>query len=91
MAHRLYHTPDIRIDGELWEIKRIQTANPTYNTTNDHLKRTSKKRGARYVCFDNADGNMPDGSLVENILRSRSFRRGRVYIIDSDGNYRFIR
>ena len=23
------HTPDIRLDGELWEIKRIETANPT--------------------------------------------------------------
>lgn len=73
-----------------YELKYV-FENQTYNTTNDHLKRTSKKRGARYVCFDNADGNMPDGSLVENILRSRSFRRGRVYIIDSDGNYRFIR
>lgn len=73
-----------------YEIKSVEKQQ-TYNTTNSHLKNTSRKRNARFVCFDNGDGVMNDDELVANIMRSQSFKRGRVYIIDSGGEYRFIR
>lgn len=73
-----------------YEIKTLESAT-SYNTINGYLKNTSKKKNARYVCFDNSAGAIDDDELVGHLRRSRSFRRGRVYIIDSTGLYRFIR
>lgn len=73
-----------------YEIKSLESAS-SYNTINGYLKNTSHKENAKYVCFDNSSGAIDDATLVEYIQRSRSFRRGRVYIIDSSGRYRFIR
>lgn len=73
-----------------YEIKTLETAS-SYNTINGYLKNTSKKRNARCVCFDNSSGAIDDETLIGYLLRSRSFRRGRVYVIASDGSYRLIR
>lgn len=73
-----------------YEIKTLESAT-SYNTINGYLKNTSKKKNARYVCLDNSAGAIDDDELVGHLRRSRSFRRGRVYIIDSTGLYRFIR
>ena len=73
-----------------YEIKTLEN-DCTYNTINGYLKQTSRKENARFLCFDNSDSAMDDEKLVGFIKRSRSFRRGRVYIIDSSGAYRFIR
>ena len=74
----------------MYELKAVQN-NQTINTTNGHLKNASHKKNARLICFDNSDGGIDDGELIKFIKRSQAFKRGRVYIIDSDGNYRFIR
>lgn len=77
--------------GSGFELKTTKTAS-SYNTINGYLKNTSKKRNARCVVFDNrGNDSMPDGQLVEWLNQSRTFRRGRVYIIDHEGSYRFIR
>lgn len=73
-----------------YEIKTLERAT-SYNTINGYLKNTSRKANAKYVCFDNSSGTLDDGTLIAYILRSQSFSRGRVYIIDSNGNYLFIR
>lgn len=73
-----------------YEIKTLESAT-SYNTINGYLKNTSKKKNAKYVCFDNSSGVIDDEALIGHLTRSRSFRRGRVYIIDSKGSYRFIR
>ena len=73
-----------------YEIKTLENAS-SYNTINGYLKNTSRKENAKYVCFDNSKGAMSNGLLVECLNRSRTFRRGRVYIIDSAGKYRYIR
>lgn len=73
-----------------YEIKTLESA-ASYNTINGYLKNTSHKANAKCVCFDNSAGVIADDVLVGHITRSRSFHRGRVYIIDSSGRYRFIR
>lgn len=77
--------------GSGFELKTTETAS-SYNTINGYLKNTSKKKNARCVVFDNrGNDSMSDGQLVEWLNRSQAFRRGRVYIIDHEGGYRFIR
>lgn len=65
----------------------------TYNTINGYIKQSSKKkRNMKAIVFDNSRNDyMDDDKLIEYINKSQSFRRGRIYIIDHDGKYRFIR
>ena len=77
--------------GSGFELKTTKEAS-SYNTINGHLKNASKKRNAKYVVFDNrGNKNMSDEQLIKWLNESRTFRRGRVYIIDQQGNYRYIR
>lgn len=77
--------------GSGFELKTTVEAS-SYNTINGYLKNTSKKKNARCVVFDNrGNENTSDEQLIGWLNRSRTFRRGRVYIIDHDGGYRFIR
>jgi len=34
---------------------------------------------------------MDDEKLIKFIRRSQAFRRGRIYIVSSDGEYKFVR
>lgn len=63
------------------EIKTLHGAT-SENTINGHLKNTSKKMNSTAVVFDNSKNDLSDRALIEMILKSRSFRRGSVYIID---------
>lgn len=77
--------------GSGFELKTTKEAS-SYNTINGHLKNASKKKNAKYVVFDNRENkNMSDELLIRWLNESRTFRRGRVYIIDQQGNYRYIR
>jgi len=77
--------------GSGYELKRTKEAS-SYNTINGYLKNTSKKKNAKYVVFDNmGNESMSDAQLIEWVNQSKTFSRGRVYIIDHDGEYRFIR
>lgn len=73
-----------------YEIKTLKSAS-TYNTINGYVKNASKKEGARFLCFDNTGGAIDDSELVRFIKRSQAFRRGRIYIISSTGEYKFVR
>lgn len=77
--------------GSGFELKTTKKAS-SYNTINGYLKNTSKKKNAKYVVFDNrGNKNMSDEQLINWLNQSKTFLRGRVYIIDHKGNYRFIR
>lgn len=58
---------------------------------NGYIKNASKKEDARCLCFDNSASSIDDEQLVGFIKRSQAFKRGHIYIIGSDGKYRFIR
>lgn len=74
-----------------YEIKTLRDAS-TFNTIDGYLRNVSRKSGAVAVVFDNAENvGMTDDELTAAIMRSRRFRRGRVYIIGKDGEYRRIR
>lgn len=73
-----------------YEIKTLESAT-AFSTIDGYLKNTSHKANAKCVCFDNSSGALADSDLIRFIKESRRFKRGRVYIIDSSGNYRFIR
>lgn len=77
--------------GSGFELKTIKEAS-SYNTINGYLKNTSKKKDAKYVVFDNrGNERMSDGQLITWLNQTKTFRRGRVYIIDHEGAYRFVR
>ena len=77
--------------GSGYELKSMKEAS-SYNTINGYLKNASRKKNAKYVVFDNSKNeNMSDRQLIECLNQSKTFSRGRVYIIDHDGKYRFIR
>lgn len=73
-----------------YEIKTLESAS-TYNTINGYIKNASKKENARFLCFDNSDGGIDDDELIRFIKKSRAFKRGRIYIISSTGEYKFVR
>ena len=73
-----------------YEMKTLFSASSS-NTIDTHLKRSSKK-GASAVVFDNCENaGMSDETLAGMILSSRSFRRGRVYIITNEKKLELIR
>lgn len=65
----------------------------TYNTINGYIKRSSKrKKNMKLLIFDNSQNDeMEDDELVAHIRKSQAFRRGRIYILDHEEKYRFIR
>lgn len=73
-----------------YEIKTLEKAS-TYNTINGYIKNASKKEDAKSLCFDNSSSAMDDEKLIKFIRRSQAFRRGRIYIVSSDGEYKFVR
>ena len=73
-----------------YEIKTLEKAS-TYNTINGYIKNASKKEDAKSLCFDNSSSTIDDEKLIKFIRRSQAFRRGRIYIVSSDGEYKFVR
>ncbi len=73
-----------------YEIKTLKEAS-TYNTINGYIKNASKKEDAKFLCFDNSSAAIDDKKLVKFIRRSQAFGRGRIYIVNSDGEYKFVR
>lgn len=73
------------------EIKCLDGAS-SYNTINGHIKNTSNKEGAKILVFNNSKNEeMDDEDLITHINRSRRFKRGRIYIIDHNEKYKFVR
>lgn len=69
-----------------WEIKVLNSAS-SYNTINDHIKAASKKEDAAALVLDNSRNScLSDENLASMILRSRSFKDGRIYIISQGKN-----
>lgn len=73
-----------------YEIKTLEKAS-TYNTINGYIKNASKKEDAKSLCFDNSSSAIDDEKLIKFIRRSQAFRRGRIYIVSSGGEYKFVR
>lgn len=75
-----------------YELKTLEDAS-TYSTIDGYIHGTSKKKkGTSAIVFDNYENkNLDDKILIEYILRSRRFHRGRIYIVNHDGNLRLIR
>lgn len=73
-----------------YEIKTLERAS-SYNTINGYIKNASKKEDAKCLCFDNSASSIDDEQLIRFIKRSQAFRRGRIYIISADGEYRLVR
>lgn len=74
-----------------FELKTTKSAS-SYNTINCHLKNASKKPNAKAVVFDNTGNpNLSDEELIRMLNRSQTFKRGRMYVITHEGDYRFIR
>lgn len=69
-----------------YELKTLSTAS-TYSTVDGYLHQVSKKKSdAVAVVFDNTDNDsLSDEELAALILRSRRFRRGRVYLLGESG------
>ena len=78
--------PDL---GNGYELKTLKDAS-TYNTVDGHIRNASKKKkGTSAVVFDNSENDcLADKTLIDYILRSRRFHRGRIYIVNHDGNLR---
>lgn len=74
-----------------YELKTLEDAS-TFSTIDGYLAQTSKKKSdAVAVVFDNTENDaMTDADLEGYILKSRRFRRGRVYLLSESG-YRQIR
>jgi len=74
-----------------FELKTLKKA-CTFNTIDGYLGDASnKKTNCKAIVFDNSSGIMDDAKLKEYIVKSRRFKQGRVYIITSKGEYRFVR
>lgn len=75
-----------------YEIKTLGESN-AFSTIDTYLRDCSKKkRGVVAVVFDNFDSLYATDEDVESwILESRRFRRGRVYMIGKDGQFRRVR
>lgn len=65
----------------------------SYNTINGYIKGTSKtKTNAKAIVFDNFENDDADDKTIKDfVLRSRSFRRGKIYIFGKDEKLSFIR
>lgn len=58
----------------------------TKNTVFSHMKNTAKKRDAVRVVFDNSQNTgMSDDELAGYLRRAQAFKKGAVYVINSDG------
>lgn len=67
------------------ELKTLRTCS-TKNTVDYHMKNTSKKRDVVRVVFDNSlNPFMSDEELAGYLRRSRAFKNGATYMINSDG------
>lgn len=74
-----------------YEIKTLSNT-ASRNTVNGYLKNTSKKQNAIAVIFDNVDNPaLTDDKLARILLESKSFKRGRVYVLTKDKEIVLIR
>lgn len=74
-----------------YEIKTLEGTD-SKNTINGHLKKSSKKKNAIAVVFDNTGNSLAtDAELETLIMRCHSFKRGRIYILGNEYGYKRIK
>ena len=67
------------------ELKSLHACS-SKNTVFSHMKNASRKRDAIRAVFDNfRNRGMPDDELAECLRHAQAFKRGTVYVINSDG------
>ncbi len=87
VGNRRIGLPDLA-DGT--EIKTLKNAS-TYNTINGHIKRAGKKHGSKQLVIDNVESEMSDEKLKNFILRSQSFKKGKIYYIGKNSEFVRVR